>query len=782
MNTDTLIGTLRSKLVDYANSKGLDLGTNIECVYKSRHKKGTDEKPSMGLLPSKDALHCFTCGSVIDIFQLANSLDGLPIGSNPDFYKITLPYLAKEILGIEYNAEKLDEESKNIFLIKRAYSFAITYAKYNISCAKEYIEKRGWNEDISRRFQLGGIESFNKFISHMNKAGFNNDFLMRAGILNEKLFNENRLIIPIFDDNGNVIRIVGRSMTNDKPKYINTPNNELNSGIMKLYGLPSSYASEFVYIVEGQTDLITMYKYGYDNCFAVMGCDFNQEHVKELKRHGVRSISILFDGDMIWANKLKTSLVKILKSEPINISIILLPDKLDPDEYLQKYTSLNGLLMFSPFEWLMNDNKNKELPEHKYDQMITLISITPSGIIREKMVKELASITKYEIASIRADVNEKRVFNQNNEFKRLHGIKNELISLARKDDTNLEDLEFAIQRRKKVVNINKDDVFTTAISLLNEAKDAADIASIESSICFGRLKSFERETYGLSRHGNLIIVSGAPSGGKSSFLRFLVSEIARTNDNITCVYFSIEDNKEKTISGILSAYNQYEINFNANKSRMLSNHGEKATIMYEKTWNLAKQFVREKRLLVFDGSIGNSIEDIEHILVSLREDGIKDMVVVVDSINSLSGVENGENEAIIEKTRELRRILTKLDVLMFAVAELKKTVGQIGPQDISYSRRVEYAADAIIMVYPRVNNNTQVQVPLTLNSISEAVPVINLHIQKNKINGWMGIIPLAFAKTKNIFVELNRDGGCEPVSTLTELQDIKDIEETKTIV
>jgi len=197
---------------------------------------------------------------------------------------------------------------------------------------------------------------------------------------------------------------------------------------------------------------------------------------------------------------------------------------------------------------------------------------------------------------------------------------------------------------------------------------------------------------------------------------------------------------------------------------------------------LAKQFVREKRLLVFDGSIGNSIEDIEHILVSLREDGIKDMVVVVDSINSLSGVENGENEAIIEKTRELRRILTKLDVLMFAVAELKKTVGQIGPQDISYSRRVEYAADAIIMVYPRVNNNTQVQVPLTLNSILEAVPVINLHIQKNKINGWMGIIPLAFAKTKNIFVELNRDGTCEPVSTLMELQDIKDIEETKTIV
>jgi len=229
-----------------------------------------------------------------------------------------------------------------------------------------------------------------------------------------------------------------------------------------------------------------------------------------------------------------------------------------------------------------------------------------------------------------------------------------------------------------------------------------------------------------------------------------------SNDNNPVFYFSMEDGKQKTIPAMLSALNRYPINSNKNRKRMGALYGERGIAAYNQSWTQLFELVRNKKLFIFDRTIGDTLNDIDRIIDSVMMENIGNPVIFVDSLNALSSNNDagGENEEVIKKTRAIRNSAMARDIPYFVIAEIKKTDKDPGNQDLAYSKRLEYASDLIMFIDKLKDNDGPVSL-LTLPYIDGPVPipVQKIRITKNKINGETGTWYVAFAKKSNYYKE-----------------------------
>ncbi len=99
-----------------------------------------------------------------------------------------------------------------------------------------------------------------------------------------------------------------------------------------------------VYIFEGFMDVIAAYRADVLNTVATMGTALTDNHIKMIKKL-TSNIVLCFDGDTAGVTATKRAIQLFLK-EGMNVSVMLLPEGIDPDEYLEKYgkDSLNRFL------------------------------------------------------------------------------------------------------------------------------------------------------------------------------------------------------------------------------------------------------------------------------------------------------------------------------------------------------------------------------------------------------------------------------------------------------
>lgn len=774
MKPSTLMRELRGKLVQYLLQHDIDIRSkNIECIYKERHKDGTDDHHSMGLLPGRDATHCFTCGAVADIFAWANKLDKLPPINSPDFYTITLPALANKLLGINYIPKELSEEHKEQVMIKQMYNIAADYIASNSNVVRDYILERGW-EKAALKYSIGSVPSFNDFIAFMSRFGYTIDVLEKAKLYDEELFNENRLIIPVFSAKGNVISFVGRAI-NDKiqPRYKNTKSIDVFEKYVRLYGLENIKNTDFVYIVEGPGDVLTMYEYGYTNTVGLLGCNISLDQINVLYGLGIKYFYVLLDGDMAWLPHFESQILTIIRELPVSFEVGLL-DKYDPDEHLKINKSLNGVPFVSFLNFVASrdkQNNNNKIPQHRIDRYTDIIAISTSQIAREKMINELANMIDIDISVLRREVIEKRSLFETLEYKEEELLRKELFNLLKSPDYSVSDIIYKIEtkikdkRKKNII-----DPLQMASIIANEAYTVSQKARMEPAIKLGSFKRLETDTDGLSRNANLMLISGVPHVGKSSFVRHLITEIALNNSDITCIYFSMEDSKEKAIPSIISIINKYPSNLNRNLRRMESVCGSNGVNAYYSGWNKYLDLVNEKRLLVYDRTIGTTLESIDEIISMVRDTTDSSLFVAIDSLNSLTekGVIMAMNEALVHRTSKLKDMIEKYNIPILTVAELRKTHGtsaqQLSMEDISYTYTLPYRADVIFLLGMefQTSNDAPTGIYLTPESGQVAYPIVSMNLKKNKINGYTGIYDFVFVKDRSLFVEMEATYGKKP--------------------
>jgi transcription elongation factor Elf1 len=137
--------------------------------------------------------------------------------------------------------------------------------------AKSYVEKRQIPDTFST--QLYYAEDFKKFVDSLGieKDGLHGD--------------DQRLVIPFYDKEKNLIAVQGRALGQSKLRYITI---KLNDDDYKVFGMDRVNEEELVYVVEGPIDSMFL-----DN--AVATADSNLESITEVLDK--TKVALLFDNE-----------------------------------------------------------------------------------------------------------------------------------------------------------------------------------------------------------------------------------------------------------------------------------------------------------------------------------------------------------------------------------------------------------------------------------------------------------------------------------------------------
>ena len=311
-----------------------------------------EKTPSFTVSPSKEIFKCFGCGKSGNTISFLMEHEKLS-------YVEALKWLANrynvEVEETEASPEKklAQQTSESLFIINQfAQQFYTdqlfgTEAGQNIGLG--YLKERGFTEEIIRKFGLGyAPDKRDALAKEAIAKQYTVELLQKAGLVverNGQLIDNyrDRIIFPIHNNSGKVIGFGARLIkSNDKaPKYINTPENELYVKSKLLYGTyfarhAIDKADECL-LVEGYTDVISLHQAGIENVVASGGTSLTQDQLRLIKKYS-KNLTIIYDGDAAGVKAAMRGLDMALE-ESLNVKLVLIPDKEDPDSYVKKLGS-----------------------------------------------------------------------------------------------------------------------------------------------------------------------------------------------------------------------------------------------------------------------------------------------------------------------------------------------------------------------------------------------------------------------------------------------------------
>ncbi len=314
-----------------------------------------EKTPSFTVSPAKGICKCFGCGVAGDSLSFVMKHENYS-------YVEALRYLAQK-----YNIEihETAQSSEDIKLLNEREAllsltaFATEYFSTNLyehnegkSIGIPYFKERGFTEDTLLKFQLGyATHHRDAFLNFALKKGYTLDNLEKSGLIVVKQ-NDNsiarfdrfteRVMFPIHNFSGKVIGFGGRILqTTDKSnaKYINSPETPIYHKSDILYGIFQAKnaikKADKCYLVEGYTDVISLYQAGIENVVASSGTSLTQGQIKQITKL-TNNVTILYDGDSAGIHAAVRAVGMLLK-ENLNIRIIILPPTEDPDSFARKH-------------------------------------------------------------------------------------------------------------------------------------------------------------------------------------------------------------------------------------------------------------------------------------------------------------------------------------------------------------------------------------------------------------------------------------------------------------
>jgi DNA primase len=230
-------------------------------------------------------------------------------------------------------------------------------------------------------------------------------------------------MFPIHSISGKIVAFGGRILVkkDNVGKYLNSPESEIYHKSNELYGIYFA-KNEIVkqdrcFLVEGYTDVISMWQTGVKNVVASSGTALTHGQIKLIHRF-TSNITIIYDGD---AAGIKASIrgIDLLLQEGMNIKTLLLPEGEDPDSFARTHNGSDFIeylntnqIDFIKFKIsiLQEDAKNDPIKKAAMiSDVIMSIAFIPDLIIKQQYVKE---------CSLLLDVEENIIYSQINKIER----------------------------------------------------------------------------------------------------------------------------------------------------------------------------------------------------------------------------------------------------------------------------------------------------------------------------------------------------------------------------
>ena len=379
-----------------------------------------EKTPSFSVSPSKGIFHCFGCGVGGDVISFIMQKEGL---SYPEAIKFLADKLGILVETNEVNKEKYEHRKKLFEINNEAKLFYYKNLLIN-DVPKDYIKKRNLNNNLINKFIIGYADGKNSLYRHLLQKGYQKDDIIEVGLINQdekgNVYDKfrNRLMFPIIDIRGNVIGFGGRSLADSRAKYMNSPQSLAYDKSKNVYGvsnLKNSTKVGKIILVEGYMDVISLTNYGFDYAIASLGTSLTHDQAKLIKRY-CKNIYICYDGDSA-GQKATSRAIEIFKEQDISPNIIVIPDNMDPDDYIKQYGN-------ESFDRLIDNAVDSVIYEYKkilqkydindvkekiqlIDDLTTLLSKLDREVIRDEYIKRFSDDLNIEYLSLKKDVSSK---------------------------------------------------------------------------------------------------------------------------------------------------------------------------------------------------------------------------------------------------------------------------------------------------------------------------------------------------------------------------------------
>lgn len=394
-----------------------------------------EKTPSFTVAEDKQIFHCFGCGKGGNVFTFLQELDGI---SFPEAVK-KVADLEQIPLGIEL-VDTPKVETKNQALLKLhekvrdLYHHLLVHTKVG-EPALAYLHERGLSDELIAEFKLGFAPNQRDFLVQvasqdrlkpetLEKSGL---FISRDdGSFSDRFYQ--RVMFPLNDARGQTIGFSGRFLPTadfpgtDQPKYLNSPETELFNKRQVLFNFDKARSeirkSGEAILFEGFMDVLAAWQAGIKNGLASMGTSLTDQQITAIERVASQVV-VAYDGDAPGMAATNRALDSLANHSRLQLAAVIVPEKLDPDEYLRKYGAkeLQNLVQHgrkTPFVFKMTFKKSQWNLDNEKDRLdyladiLTDLANVRSPIEQDLYLSQLATDFALEKASLKQQLRQLR--------------------------------------------------------------------------------------------------------------------------------------------------------------------------------------------------------------------------------------------------------------------------------------------------------------------------------------------------------------------------------------
>ncbi len=290
-----------------------------------------DKNPSLSVNREKGMWHCFGCGARGGVIGFVVKKMKIPrfraemwlAGKN-----IETETIEKKIM----TTKQVEQPINRIDLLNNVARFYHENLKKN-EAAKKYLNSRGlFDEGLFEKFKIGFADG-----SIFQKIPVDNNVkatLKEIGIINQydKEFFNNYVVFPIFDTEGNCVKIYGRCANikkNGKPDHL-----YLKGKHKGVWNYEAFTKHKTIILCESIIDALTLYQMNYTNVVPIYGTNgFTDEHLKFFETYQPEKVILALDNDEA-GDRASNEIAEKLSGFNIQCFRLKLTDGKDINEYI----------------------------------------------------------------------------------------------------------------------------------------------------------------------------------------------------------------------------------------------------------------------------------------------------------------------------------------------------------------------------------------------------------------------------------------------------------------
>jgi DNA primase len=306
----------------------------------------SEKTPSFTVSDERGLFHCFGCGESGTVFTFLMKTERLE-------FPEAVAQLAKRA-GVALPESRDDDPAaarrEALYAANAAAERFFTEALASAAgaAARRYLVGRGLSDATMARYGLGFAPAAGAALAAwLDRQRVSREVALQAGLLGRsddgRIYDRfrGRVMFPIRDRRGRTIAFGGRTLGDDQPKYLNSPESPLFRKGEGLYGVAEARdairAADRAVLVEGYMDALLLVQEGIPYAVATLGTALTAAQLRLLAPLGGAQLAVFFffDGDRA-GRQAALRAFGVCAEAGVWGRAAFLPDGYDPDSFIRE--------------------------------------------------------------------------------------------------------------------------------------------------------------------------------------------------------------------------------------------------------------------------------------------------------------------------------------------------------------------------------------------------------------------------------------------------------------